>query len=370
MRTRTVRINPRRGVREHRPVAHGGRYSVTDRDPGIIDFSSNVSPAGMPPSAAAALGKGLGQMQEYPDPHSSDLVSALAGYTGLPESQLAVGNGATELIYNFCNAFLAGKTALVQAPTFGEYEAASGLAGCRVARFTSMDLADDLAGFIGRIPRNGCVFVCNPNNPTGAILTARQMSKIILAAKRSSAMVFVDECFIELVPGSDESVIRLVKRHANLIVLRSLTKSFGLAGIRIGYAASSRHVVSTLNRIKVPWSVGAPAQKAGLAAIGSKRHLVKSRSMIKREAAFLKSGIAGIPGFECYDAAANFILVRTAHDSTKLQKNLLKHGVLVRDCKSFRGLGGRHIRIAVRPRGDNLRLLEALEAVAAGAAAA
>ena len=108
-----------------------------------------------------------------------------------------------------------------------------------------------------------------------------------------------------------------------------------------------------------------PAQRAGLAAIKSERHLQKSRSMIKREAAFLKSGIARIPGFECYDTAANFILVRTVHDSTELQKRLLKRGVLVRDCRSFCGLGGHHIRVAVRPRGDNLKLLDALKAEAA-----
>ena len=121
-----------------------------------------------------------------------------------------------------------------------------------------------------RIWRNGCVFVCNPNNPTGTILSKKQLTKIISSAKRKSCLVFVDECFIELVPQSNQSVLNLVKRYDNLFVLRSLTKSFGLAGIRIGYAGSSKQIIDILQKIKIPWSVNALAQEAGIIAIKNK----------------------------------------------------------------------------------------------------
>lgn len=343
-------------------MPHGGRYSVRNRDPRIVDFSSSVSPAGAPPAAMRALREGLGRVADYPDPDSSDLVSGLARYTGLPRSRLVVGNGAVEIIYGFCAAFLAGRRALIQAPTFGEYEAACRLAGCRTEFFGSEDLSRDLRRFVGRIPRGGCVFVCNPNNPTGAMLSRREVSRVIAAAGRRSSFAFVDECFIELSAAPGESVLGLVRRRDNLLVLRSLTKSFGLAGIRVGYAAAPGGVASALRGAKVPWSVNALAQRAGLAAIRSGSHLAKARGVVAREAAFLARRIGGIPGFECRETSANFILVRTARDSTLLQGRLLGRGVLVRDCAGFRGLDNHHIRVAVRSRRDNLRLVRALEA--------
>ena len=292
------------------------------------------------------------------------MISGLKKYTGLAESNLIVGNGSIEIIYNFCNAFLSKKRILIPAPTFGEYEAAAKLADCKITFFKTMNLAENLDSFISQIPTNGCVFVCNPNNPTGTILSKKQLIKILLAAKRKSCLVFVDECFIELVPKSNQSILNLVKTYDNLFVLRSLTKSFGLAGIRIGYAGASKQIIDILQKMKIPWSVNALAQEAGIIAIKNKSHLIKSKSIIKKESSFLKNKIAGIQGFECHDSSTNFILIKIKQDSTKLQRKLLKHKVLIRDCKSFHGLNNHYIRIAIKSHKDNLKLVRALEAVA------
>jgi threonine-phosphate decarboxylase len=131
---------------------------------------------------------------------------------------------------------------LIPVPTFEEYETAARLADCKIVFLKTMNLSENLDSFISQIPMNGCVFVCNPNNPTGTILSKKQLTKIISSAKRKSCLVFVDECFIELVPQSNQSVLNLVKRYDNLFVLRSLTKSFGLAGIRVGYGGSSKQI--------------------------------------------------------------------------------------------------------------------------------
>ena len=227
-----------------------------------------------------------------------------------------------------------------------------------------MNLAKNLDSFISKIPANGCIFVCNPNNPTGTILSKKQMIKILLAAKHKSCLVFVDECFIELVPQSNQSILNLVKTYDNLFVLRSLTKSFGLAGIRIGYAGASKQIIDILQKMKIPWSVNALAQEAGIIVIKNKSHLTESKSIIKKESSFLKNKIAGIEGFECHDSSTNFILIKIKQDSTKLQRKLLKHKVLIRDCKSFRGLNNHYIRIAIKSHKDNLKLVRALEAVA------
>ena len=253
---------------------------------------------------------------------------------------------------------------MIPVPTFEEYEIAAKLADCKITFFKTMNLSENLDSFISQIPMNGCIFVCNPNNPTGTILSKKQLTKIISSAKRKSCLVFVDECFIELVPQSNQSVLTLVKKYDNLFVLRSLTKSFGLAGIRIGYAGASKQIIDILQKIKIPWSVNALAQEAGVIAIKNRSHITKSKSIIKKESSFLKNKIADIQGFECHDTSTNFILIKTKQDSTKLQKKLLKHKILIRDCKSFRGLNNHYIRIAIKSHKDNLKLVQALEKVA------
>ena len=359
-----MKIRTKSTITAHNPVPHGGRYSVSVRDPRIVDFSSNTSPAGMPKSVIPHLKKRLGQIEHYPDSDSSDLIAGLKKYVILPESNLIVGNGAVEIIYNFCSVFLPKKDILIPIPTFGEYEAAARLADCKIVFFKTMNLSEHIDSFICQIPANGCVFICNPNNPTGTILSKKQLTRIISAAKIKSCFVFVDECFIELVPESNQSILNLIKQYDNLFVLRSLTKSFGLAGIRIGYAAASKQIIDILQKTKIPWSVNALAQEAGLTAIKNKIHITKAKSIIKKESNFLKNRIAGIQGFECHASSTNFILIKTRQDSTVLQKKLLKHKILIRDCKSFRGLNNHYIRIAVKSHKENLKLIHALEIVA------
>lgn len=318
----------------------------------------------MPSSVKSAIKKRVGEMEHYPDTDSLNLISSLKKYTGLSDSNIVVGNGAIEILYNFCTAFLSKKTVLIPTPTFSEYESASKLVDCKFTFFKTMNLSEDIDSFISRIPKNGCIFVCNPNNPTGTILSKKQLTKIISAAKKKSCIVFVDECFIELVPESNQSIINLVKKYDNLFVLRSLTKSFGLAGIRIGYGIGSKTIIEILKKIKIPWSVNALAQQAGIIALKNKSHLTKSKSIIKKESNFLKKKIGIIPGFECHESSTNFILIKTKDDSTKIQKKLLKHKILIRDCKNFRGLDNHYIRIAVKSHKDNLKLVNAMEAIA------
>ena len=225
-----------------------------------------------------------------------------------------------------------------------------------------MNLSQDIDSFIEQMPEKGCVFICNPNNPTGQLLSKKQLEPVIGVAKKNSSIVFLDECFIELVRNTNQSVISLVKKYDNLFVLRSLTKSFGLAGIRIGYAVTSKLMAEILNKIKVPWSINAMAQTAAIVALQNKKHLVKSRLTIKKEYDFLLSKLSCIDGIEFTNSSTNFILLKTKHDATELQKKLLKHKILVRNCENFRGLDNHFIRIAIKSHKDNIKLIEALEA--------
>ena len=235
-------------ISSHKPVSHGGLYSITNPSLDILDFSSNINPLGPSTRVLKTIKNKLNTLQIYPDSESLELRKNLQRYTKIPSSQIVVGNGATEIIYNFCKAFLSQKTpVLIPIPTFGEYEAGAKLAGAKVEFFKTMNLKKDIDNFISKLPNNGCVFICNPNNPTGHLLSKNYLKKIIIAANKKNTLVFLDECFIELVPDYNESIITFVKKYDNLFILRSLTKSFGLAGIRIGYGIGTKKLISILN---------------------------------------------------------------------------------------------------------------------------
>ena len=360
-----MRVQIKSSVSRHKPVAHGAHIPFKIPDTHILDFSSNINPAGTPLPVKRILKKSIDAIEDYPDIDSSSVISSLQKYTHLDSSNLLVGNGAIEIIYNFCFAFLSSRTkVLIPVPTFQEYETAAKLNDCKISYFKTMNLSEDLDSFILQIPRRGCVFLCNPNNPTGKLLSKDDVLSVVHAAKELSTLVFVDECFIELVMKSNESVISNIEKYDNLIVLRSLTKAFALPGIRIGYAAASEHIIEILQKVKTPWSVNILAQHAANTALATDSYLAKSNSIIKRESNYLMTHLSKLDGFHCHDSSTNFILVKTKYNSTKLQKRLLlDNNILVRDCKNFRGLNDHYIRIAVKSHKDNLKLVHALESL-------
>ena len=359
-----MRIRPNKPAQSHIPASHGGKYGTKNPNPQVIDFSSNVNPLGCHPGVKRYLKKQLDLISEYPDPNSSDLRANLAWFTGVRKKQIVVGNGATEIIYNFCKTFLNKKTPiLIPIPTFSEYEVSAKLCECKISFFKTMNLSKNLQKFIMKIPRNGCIFICNPNNPTGVLIKKKEMLKIISAAKKKSSLVFIDETFIELVPESNESLIKYIKNYENLFILRSLTKSFGLAGIRIGYGVSNSQIIDPLQKIKIPWNVSYMAQRAASAAICYHPFLEKTCKLIKKEKDFISSNLAKSKKFTCCDSSTNFILVKTKIKSRLLQKKLQRKKILIRDCSTFRGLNQNYIRIAVKTRKENIKLVKALEAI-------
>ena len=359
-----MKIHANKPAQSHIPASHGGKYGTKKPDVYVIDFSSSVNPLGCHPGVKRYLKKHLDLISEYPDPNSSDLRANLAWFTGVRKKQIVVGNGATEIIYNFCKTFLNKKTPiLIPIPTFSEYEVSAKLCECKISFFKTMDLSKNLQKFIMKIPRNGCIFICNPNNPTGVLIKKKEMLKIISAAKKKSSLVFIDETFIELVPESNESLIKHIKNYENLFILRSLTKSFGLAGIRIGYGVSNSQIIDPLQKIKIPWNVSYMAQRAASAAICYHPFLEKTCKLIKKEKDFISSNLAKSKKFTCYNSSTNFILVKTKIKSKLLQKKLQRKKILIRDCSTFRGLNQNYIRIGVKTRKENIKLVKALEAI-------
>mgnify|MGYP001183551923 CR=1 FL=1 len=355
-----MKTNP--NISAHKRVSHGGPFSIRHPNSKILDFSSNINPIGISSFVRKTIKNQLDAIQIYPDSESTQLRKNLQQYTKIHFSQIVVGNGATEIIYNFCQAFLSKKTSvLIPIPTFGEYEAAAKLASAKVSFFKTMDLTKDVDNFISKFPINGCIFICNPNNPTGSLIQKKTLQKIIISAHKKNTLVFVDECFIELVPDHDESIIKFISKYNNLFVLRSLTKSFALAGLRIGYGLGSKQMISILTKIKIPWNVSGLAQQAASTAIMNPFYLDKVKKIIKKESNYLVDSISKLKSLQCSATKTNFILIKTKMKSKTLQKKLLKKKILIRDCSTFRGLNDNYIRIAVKTRKENRKLIKAFE---------
>lgn len=355
-----MKINPY--ISAHKRVPHGGPFSITHISSNVLDFSSNISPLGPSQMVRKTIKNHLDSVKIYPDSESTSLKKNLQNYLKIPYSQIVIGNGATEIIYNFCQAFLSNKTSvLIPIPTFGEYESAAKLRGSKISFFKTMNLEKDTDEFISKFPSNGCIFICNPNNPTGHLMQKQTLQKIITSAHKKKSLVFVDECFIELVPDLNETIIELVKKFPNLFVLRSLTKSFALAGLRIGYGVGSKQIISILNNIKIPWNVSGIAQYAASTALDDPTYLIKVNKIIKKESSYLIDCISKFNNFKCIPTSTNFILIKTKINSKILQKKLLEKKILIRDCSTIHGLNHNYFRIAVKTRKENDKLIKSLE---------
>jgi threonine-phosphate decarboxylase len=362
----------RDNIKSLEPCVHGGEVlkaanQVGLRKEEILDFSSSVNPLGPSERALDALKASFGGIPSYPDSNSVELRKAVAArFDGLSEDNVVVGNGSTELIYLFVETFMKkGDVALVPAPTFGEYERAVRKIG-EVPRYVkpNLDFQFSPAVFARYLSGAKIVFFCNPNNPTSILTSPEHLTEIVERALDENVLVFLDEDFLEFVDGEEHlSLIGKIRRYPNLFVLRSFTKIFGLTGLRVGYGVASEEIIKVLLNAKIPWNVNCLGQVAAVAALGDEEHLRKTRDLIRAEKAFLTRGLTQINGFKVFPADANFIFMdirQSGYTAAELTKKMLGYGMLIRDCSSFRALDEYYIRVAVKTRRENEKLLETL----------
>ncbi|MFZ5826344.1 MAG: threonine-phosphate decarboxylase CobD [Bacillota bacterium] len=340
------------------PPLHGGDLHAAAARWGLpaerfVDFSANINPLGPPAGALAAAAAALAGVAHYPEPFARTLRAALARRHQLPEAAIIVTGGASEALYLLLRE-AAGRRVALPVPGFAEYGRAARAAGATVLP-VPFDQTDPPAGL-----RAGDWWVlCNPHNPTGHLL---RPGRILALAGETPATLLVDEAFIDLTEAGEEgSVIPQVLHRRNLVVLRSLTKFYALPGLRVGYAAAPSHLAARLDGARDPWSVSAVAQAAALAALADSDYAARTRAWIAAERPFLARAVAALPGWSlCEPPSANFLLARAPVPAHRLQERLGPLGILIRDCRSFEGLTPHHVRLAVRTRAENLRLLAAL----------
>lgn len=313
---------------------HGGNIYRYGKD--IIDFSANINPLGLNKGIKKALRNSLNGITHYPDPDSRDLLKSIARYWKIKEENILLGNGSSELIYLVMNTFRPRKV-FIPFPAFSEYERAA-------------KTIKDVRGRSLHI-----LFICNPNNPTGSLVR-------IPARRGGIGLRVIDETFMDFVPDEDKhTMIWKAAKSRGIIVLRTFTKFFAIPGLRLGYLVAHRDLVKIMKGHQVPWNINSLSQAAGI-MLRDKEYIKKTRSFVKREREFLFKELSGIEGFKPFPSVTNFILVKIdGITSTILKERLIRKGILIRDCSNFRGLNNKFIRVAVRKRSENIRLIEALK---------
>jgi L-threonine-O-3-phosphate decarboxylase len=360
-------------IKNLKPCAHGGEILDAAGKSGfkreeILDFSSSVNPLGPSEKALEAAKNSFKEIATYPDSNSNELRQAIADhFDGLSKTNVIVGNGSTELMYLFAETFMKkGDTAVIPAPTFGEYESAVRKTG-ETPKFVRLDRNFNVEATVFAHEMVGAkiVFLCNPNNPTSILIPTETLTGIIEQALEQDSLVFLDEDFLEFVENEQAlSMINKIKAYPNLFILRSFTKIFGLTGLRIGYGIASEEIINVLLCAKIPWNVNCLAQAAAVAALKDKGHLRVTRELIKKEKAFLSAELEKIKSLKVFQPDANFFFIdirKSGLTATELKNKLLRQGILIRDCTSFRGLDPYFIRVAVKTRVENERLIEALK---------
>jgi threonine-phosphate decarboxylase len=346
--------------------AHGGniyeaakRYSLDVKK--IIDFSSNVNPLGSSSMARRAARRSLSVIDHYPDPEMTDLRRAIARYYGIKPEQVACGNGSNGLIH-IIPRFFKPRKVLIPIPTYSEYALAAQDAGCKVIPFPLKEsdaFRMDPVEISFALKDVDMAFLCNPNNPTGQIVPKQEMLEIMSYAQQQGTTLVIDEAYMDFLES--ESMVKEAVQASKIICLRAFTKFFGMPGLRVGYAISDEATIAELRKFQEPWTVNIPAERAAIAALEDWGYIKKTRRLIGKERDRMLSALRLLPDVETYPGSANFILFKlVSADAHTLRQKLGYRGMLVRDCTGFPGLDSRFIRVAIKTRRENNRLIKAL----------
>ncbi|MEM4389969.1 MAG: histidinol-phosphate transaminase [Candidatus Micrarchaeia archaeon] len=327
-----------------------------------VKLNQNESPFDIPPQLKALLQEEVArtELNRYPDAGSEELKVELADYVRSEPENIIVGNGADELIYYIALTFFnKGDKIVFPTPSFAMYEIAAKLMGCRAKPVLLEKNFSLPERFFSEARRAKAVLLGSPNNPTANAVPNTQIAEL---AAGCEGLVVVDEAYAEFAP---HNCLSLTKKFDNLIVLRTFSKAFSAAGIRVGYAVASEEVAELLNRVRLPWNVSALSQKAALLLLRYRRLFEKNIERIISEKERVMKELAKIEGVEVFPSDANFYLFRTRMAAPKLFTSLWERGVLVRDVSTL-PLLSRCLRANVGSEEENDALIDALREIVRG----
>jgi len=332
----------------------------------IAELGSNENPRGPSPLALKVMRAALGETLRYPDPRGMVLKRALAGHLDVGVERIALGNGSHELLMLLAQCFADAKHSIVFSQFgFAVFPIATAAADARAICVPALPRSDraaplghDLGAMAKSIRRDTRIaYLANPNNPTGTWFEDAALEKFLAAVPRD-VVVVVDEAYHEYVeaPGLS-TALAFADRYPNLVVTRTFSKAYGLAGMRVGYLVAHPSVVSVLERLRESFNVNNVALAGATAALGDKPWLAKARAFNRAEREWLREELLE-RGYRCLPSQTNFLLCVLARDASKLEQHLFERGVIVRPMSGY-GLP-RALRISVGSRAENRRLLRAL----------
>jgi len=354
------------GLDALKPYVPGTPIEEVQREYGledVIKLASNENPLGPSPKAVEAIRAALPKLNLYPDGQSYRLRHALGDFLDVDADCLTVGNGADGIIMETCMAYLdADSEVIVSRCSFPVYDIYTHVMRASLVKTPLRDYGLDLDAMAQAItPRTKLIFVCNPNNPTGTIVTAEEVAAFMERVP-DHALVIFDEAYYELVDSDayPETLDYVREGRANVLVMRTFSKIFGLAGVRLGYAMGVPEVLAPLNRVKEPFAVNLLAQAAGVAALEDTEFVQRTIEATQEERHFLYEQFERL-GLETIRSHTNFMLVRVGPEACQVQEELVKRGVIVRPCTGYDL--PEFLRVTVGSREQNARLVAALEEI-------
>ncbi|WP_115121166.1 histidinol-phosphate transaminase [Synechococcus sp. UW105] len=353
--------------------AHGGNLSDEARRLGcdprrLLDVSASLVPFRPPSVMRRALAAAIdgSALRDYPDRGQADLREAIAQHHGVDAASVLPGNGAAELFTWAARDAAAVGVSLLPTPGFSDYvRSLKCWDGALLPLPLPLSWGDVWPQSFPETALSGhgsdCLWITNPHNPTGQLWDLKSLTRLL----PRYALVICDEAFLPLVPGGEaQSMIPLLQDYPNLVVIRSLTKLFAVAGLRLGYAVASSQRLQRWAAWRDPWAVNGLALAAGVAVMrdrsGLQRWTQRVHDWVHHELPWLRAQLDDLPGLKSYPSSANYLLVEAKHSLMAMREGVARRGVLLRDCRSFEGLGECWLRIGLQTRANNRRIIHAL----------
>lgn len=324
----------------------------------IVKLASNENPLGMSPKAKVAMEKAIATLERYPD--DFELKNALSNHCGLGMERIVLGNGSNDVLDMAARVFLApGRSAIFSQHAFAVYPLASLSAGAELIAVPAKDFGHDLEAMRNAIRRDTrLIWIANPNNPTGTFLPFAQL-KTFMQAVPADVVVVLDEAYNEYIPPAERvDTSTWLSEFPNLVITRTFSKIYGLAGLRIGYALASAEIADLMNRVRQPFNCNNLALAAATAALDDHEFVARSYALNRSGMEQIVAGISRF-GFSYIPSHGNFITIKVG-DAAALNQKLLKQGVIVRPIAGY-GMP-EWLRITIGAEAENQRFLDALEA--------
>lgn len=362
--------------RKRRFVSHGGdvwgfsrKYNIPIET--VLDFSGPVNFLGPSLKALEAVIKNARFIKFYPDPNPVELRLEIAKYVGhdVDAVNIILGNGSIELIYMITEILAHNFKAVIPVPSFTEYEKAALRVG---GEPIFVRLPDNFALEPEKIKNaitddTRILCICNPHSPSGTLYSKDTVLELVEFCQKKDIIVSVDENYIEFTEkAQDHTLAGKVRDYDNLFVIRSVTKFYGMPGIRFGYGIAAEELIDTLQSVRQPWTINSLAAFAASAAFKDQEFIVNTRLTIAEQRAQFAQMLSKISDLQVFPSETNFLLVKILNrktTSTALREKMAEKGILIRDCSTFVGLDDRYFRVNVRSAEDNGKLVRTMESI-------